>query len=153
MASKSSGNIVFADVVSATETSVTVTPNEGETLILPLVPGRPGVEQRGNPFRSGDRVVLEFDTDRRVIGIEAFSDLVTGVVTEHRENRLTLGDSVLAVDGWSLARLGAGAGRSRVVALQGVALAAGTQVGVLVRRGRVGAIPRVGAVFVHEETK
>ena len=144
--------IRFGEVTSVTASSVTVVPDKGSQITLPLTMPRGSTAKGGNPFRVGDRVVLELDGES-VIGIEAFSDLVVGTVREHRGDRLAVGDQTLAVDGWSLARLGHEAGRSRVVALQDVSLDVGTQVGVLVRRGRRGAVPRVGAVFVDAEAR
>jgi hypothetical protein len=150
---KSESTIRFGEVASVTASSVTVVPDGGSQITVPLVTPRGSTAKGGNPFRIGDRVVLEFDGEESVIGIEAFSDLVYGMVKEHRGDRLALEDRTLAVDGWSLARFGHGAKTSRVVALQDASLEAGTLVGVLVRRGRRGATPRVGAVFVVEEAR
>ena len=145
--------IVFGSVTDATESSVTVTPDDGTAVEAPLsAPDSSRVRQQGNPFKVGDRVVIELDANGQVVGIEAFTDLVTGTVSNHRHNRLKVDGNALAVDGWSLARVGHEQD-ARVVDLQSISLAAGTQVGVLVRRGRSGAKPRVSAVFVDAESR
>jgi len=146
---KSEGKITFGEVSSVAAASVTVVPDKGQAITVPLEMPRGSTARGGNPFRVGDRVVLELDGEETIIGIEAFSDLVVGTVKEHRGNRLAVDEHALVVDEWSLARLGHGAAHSPVVALQDVSLDAGTQVGVLVRRGR-GAAARVSAVFVEE---
>jgi hypothetical protein len=122
-------------------------------MILPIgrVKGKAAEPWHGNPFRAGDRVVLDLDTGQAVVGVEPLSDAFSGTVDRHQQNRLSVGGTSFVVDKWSLARIGAAAGGSgRVVPLSDVTLAAGTQVAVLARRSRGAGPLRVTAVFAGD---
>lgn len=147
----SDAEVAFATVLTASDSSLTVARDDASELTIPITQtGSPAAPPwRGNPFRVGDRVVLDLDPQGAVVGVEPLSDFVSGVLDRQDGNRLSVGGTAFVVDDWSLARIGTGADGGTVVPLAGLALAPRTEVSLLARRRPGHGARRIAALFAN----
>jgi hypothetical protein len=153
-----SADVALGTVTDASSSSLTVARDDARaSLLLPIeqAGGQGAPPWSGNPFRIGDRDVLDLDAQGTVVAVEPLSDHTTGVIDSHLGERVSVNGVSYMVDPWSLARITDDTARSgvRVVPLSRVTLERGTTISVLARRTRGRGTRRIVAVFPSEHAR